>query len=187
MRCVACNLERPTRFGAFDSNIGMLVARIQRRSEGFFCERCYRDTFWKHQSVNLTLGWWGAISFFATTVLIPSNAFSYVRGKRPTLIGEDVALESEEATRASNRGQWTKSRAQSFGFGVIVGLAGLGCFVVVAALPKAKSSQEESTRWMLWLCAGVAAALTAWLMWKAFGTAGGARPQARQSGPRRHR
>jgi hypothetical protein len=78
MICQACGVEATTKYVAFYCNIGMLVMRFSKSAEGHMCKSCIHRTFWQFTLTNLTLGWWGLISFIVTPFLILNNLFRYL-------------------------------------------------------------------------------------------------------------
>jgi hypothetical protein len=78
MVCQSCGTEAPTKYIEFYSNIGVLIVRFEQFVKGNLCKSCIRENFWKHILINLLLGWWGIISFFATIFFMISNFISYV-------------------------------------------------------------------------------------------------------------
>ena len=47
-------------------------------TRGELCRGCLGDSFWHHTLRNLTLGWWGTISFFVTWYFLVNNVITYV-------------------------------------------------------------------------------------------------------------
>ncbi|QSQ19444.1 hypothetical protein JY651_29485 [Pyxidicoccus parkwayensis] len=71
-------------------------------TSGELCRRCLNAAFWHHTLRNLTLGWWGTISFFVTWYYLLSNIVTYVQARieigktrqrhapRPVATGDDA-------------------------------------------------------------------------------------------------
>lgn len=78
MMCQSCGIVAPTKAVAFHQNIGVLVIRFTSSMEGNLCKPCIHSTFWKMTAINLTLGWWGIISFIMTIFFLINNLFYYL-------------------------------------------------------------------------------------------------------------
>lgn len=78
MMCQCCGNVAPTKSVAFYQNIGVLVIRFTSTMEGELCKTCIHSTFWKMTAINLTLGWWGIISFIVNIFFILNNLFYYL-------------------------------------------------------------------------------------------------------------
>ncbi len=78
MACERCGAEAPTRRVNFYRNIGLLLFRLTEATEGKLCKPCIHSVFWKYLLINLTLGWWGAISIILTPLIILSNTVQYL-------------------------------------------------------------------------------------------------------------
>jgi len=76
--CQSCGTKSPVKYNEFYANIGMLVARRQLSIKGNLCKDCINKYFWQYTLINLFLGWWGLISFFATIVFMVNNIFRYI-------------------------------------------------------------------------------------------------------------
>ena len=76
--CQTCGVHAPVKYVEFYQNIGMLFRRQQRSIKGKLCKKCINKYFKKFTLVNLTLGWWGMISFFATAFFLVNNTFRYL-------------------------------------------------------------------------------------------------------------
>lgn len=81
MRCDLCNQHAPTVYVELQHNVGMLLMRQVHTTQGELCRDCLSRRFWHHTLRNLTLGWWGTISFFMTWYFLLSNTFTYVRAR----------------------------------------------------------------------------------------------------------
>ncbi len=73
-----CGATAPTKHNEFHANIGMLLARRQMSIKGNLCKNCTNKYFWQYTLINVFLGWWGVISFFATIIFILNNTFRYL-------------------------------------------------------------------------------------------------------------
>lgn len=78
MICQCCGVEAPTKYVEFHQNIGALLVRFHRAIKGNLCKSCINKYFWKFTLINLTLGWWGTISFFLTPFFILNNLIRYL-------------------------------------------------------------------------------------------------------------
>ena len=78
MPCERCGVEAPTRRVNLYQNIGVLVMRFTESTECRLCKSCINGVFWKYTLVNLTLGWWGAISMILNPLIILSNTIQYL-------------------------------------------------------------------------------------------------------------
>jgi hypothetical protein len=76
--CQVCGLPRPVNQVSFHYNIGMLLARRHASISGWMCKGCIHTQFWKFFLTNITLGWWGMISFFATPIFASIDLYHYV-------------------------------------------------------------------------------------------------------------
>jgi hypothetical protein len=77
--CQVCKSRPAVANGNFVANIGLVVMRFTYRMSAAVCSRCLHLQFAKYQAINLFLGWWGVISFFATPIFIVMNGVSYGR------------------------------------------------------------------------------------------------------------
>jgi hypothetical protein len=83
-------------------NIGLLVFRLHESTQGNLCRRCIGETFWRYTLLNLTLGWWGVISFIVTPIFLITNLLEYRASRSLALLpnGTDrVRLTNEERDR----------------------------------------------------------------------------------------
>ena len=76
--CQCCGLEAPTKYVEFYQNIGALVMRVHKSIKGNLCKRCIHKHFWSFTAVNMTLGWWGMISFFMNCGFMINNIARYL-------------------------------------------------------------------------------------------------------------
>lgn len=81
MRCDLCFQSGPTAYVELHHNVGMLFLRREYMTQGELCRECLGRAFWHHTLHNLTLGWWGTISFFMTWYFLVSNLFAYVQAR----------------------------------------------------------------------------------------------------------
>jgi hypothetical protein len=83
----------------------MLFLRRAYTTQGELCRRCLGRTFWHHTLRNLTLGWWGTISFFMTWYFLASNLVTYVQARielgkmAPRRAAPKAVASGEEAQR----------------------------------------------------------------------------------------
>ncbi len=105
MRCDSCLLSEPSAYVELHHNVGMLFMRREYTTAGRLCRRCLRSAFWHHTLRNLTLGWWGTISFFMTWYFLASNLIVYVRARselgkaRPSQAPRPAVATGDEAWR----------------------------------------------------------------------------------------
>lgn len=78
MICQVCGVEAPTRHITMYRNIGLLVMRLSETTDAHVCKPCLHGTFWKYAAINLTLGWWGVISFIVTPCFMINNLVYYL-------------------------------------------------------------------------------------------------------------
>ena len=78
MTCERCGTEAPTRRVNFYRNIGLLFFRMTESTECRLCKPCVHSVYWKYMLINVTLGWWGAISIILTPLIIISNTVQYL-------------------------------------------------------------------------------------------------------------
>lgn len=102
MRCDTCSRPEPSAYVELHHNVGMLLMRRSYTTAGELCRDCLNNAFWHHTLRNLTLGWWGTISFFMTWYYLLSNVVTYVQARielgrirqrhapRPVATGEDA-------------------------------------------------------------------------------------------------
>jgi len=76
--CQACRTRAPVRYNEFYANIGMFVVRRQMSVKGKMCKKCINKYFLQYTLINLFLGWWGLISFFATCFFMINNIVRYI-------------------------------------------------------------------------------------------------------------
>ncbi len=80
--CQQCGADAPTREVSLHQNIGLLIFRLSESTEGHLCRRCISETVRRYTFVNLTLGWWGLISFFVTPFFLLFNLIQYLAARR---------------------------------------------------------------------------------------------------------
>jgi hypothetical protein len=88
--CQRCGIDAPTQEVALHQNIGLLAFRLSQSTEGHLCRRCIAATVRQYTLVNLTLGWWGVISFFLTPVFLFSNLAQYLAARRLPPVPDDA-------------------------------------------------------------------------------------------------
>lgn len=109
MRCDTCSSSGPTAFAEFRHNVGMLLMRREYATAGELCRRCLARAFWHHTLRNLTLGWWGALSFVMTWVFLVSNVAAYLRAlhalgtRRAAVVSLPEVASGEAALRLLSR------------------------------------------------------------------------------------
>lgn len=105
MRCDLCYQSGPSVYVELHYNIGMLVLRRQCSTVGQMCRGCLNRTFWDHTLRNVTLGWWGTISFFMTWYFLASNTLTYLQARselgpaKPRREAAPAVASGEEARR----------------------------------------------------------------------------------------
>jgi hypothetical protein len=83
----------------------MLVMRREYATEGQLCRSCLDRAMLHHTLRNVTLGWWGLISFFMTWYFLVGNLIAYVRALselgrvRPREAPRVEVAEGDEAQR----------------------------------------------------------------------------------------
>jgi hypothetical protein len=86
-------------------NVGLLLMRREYSTEGQLCRRCLNRAFWHHTLRNVTLGWWGMISFFMTWYFLGSNLLNYWRAQselgkvRPQQAARTAVATGDEAQK----------------------------------------------------------------------------------------
>src|SRR3982751_2946576 len=80
MACQTCGDSGLTTHVELRHNVGMLFTRQVHTTAGYLCRPCLHRAFGKHTLLNLTVGWWGTISFFMTWYFLFSNTTAYMRG-----------------------------------------------------------------------------------------------------------
>lgn len=96
MRCDSCLLSEPSAYVELHHNVGLLLMRQEYSTQGQLCRSCLKRAFWHHTLRNVTLGWWGMISFFMTWYFLISNLFAYLRAQ-----GELERVRPREASRVT--------------------------------------------------------------------------------------
>lgn len=79
--CQQCGIAGPTAAVSFRHNIGLVLLRFHGGTAGRLCRNCVNSSFIKHMAINLTLGWWGVISFFVTPIFAVMNIASYTSAR----------------------------------------------------------------------------------------------------------
>jgi hypothetical protein len=143
MRCGLCRLERPVRYAAFRSNVGMLLARTEKNVEGLVCVKCFGESYRSAQTTNATLGWWGLRSLVNTPMFLASNAFARPRLAALPLVEEGADSSSAEVAAAVRRGRAVAARATNLGWGVFAAVMGF-VFAAIAAGMLIEGPDRES-------------------------------------------
>ena len=105
MRCDTCFRSEPSTYVELHHNVGMFIARRVYSTHGDLCRQCLHRSFWSHTLRNVTLGWWGTISFFMTWYYLVSNLLTYLfalhelRGQRPRQAARTQEVAGAEAQR----------------------------------------------------------------------------------------
>lgn len=79
MRCDICGTNTAAVDIEMGNNIGMLIRRRSEITRARVCRHCLNRVFGRHMLANLTLGWWGTISFFMTIHFTVKNITEYFR------------------------------------------------------------------------------------------------------------
>ena len=79
--CQACGQYAPCMQVTFFQNIGVLVMRFSRTTEGLLCKPCIDATFIRSSAISALFGWWGVISFFYTLFTLPLNVVTWGRAQ----------------------------------------------------------------------------------------------------------
>ncbi len=105
MRCDSCLRPEPSAYVELHHNVGMLLMRREYATAGQLCRSCLNHAFWHHTLRNVTLGWWGMISFFMTWYFLIGNLIAYSRARselgkeRPREAPRVEVAEGDEAQR----------------------------------------------------------------------------------------
>jgi hypothetical protein len=99
MRCDSCLLAEPSAYVELHHNVGMLFMRQEYSTAGQLCRSCLKRAFWHHTLRNVTLGWWGMISFFMTWYFLVSNLMNFMRAQSE--LGQARPREASRATVAT--------------------------------------------------------------------------------------
>ena len=106
MGCQHCYRSEPAEYVELHHNVGMLFMRQTYCTYGRLCRECLHQAYNHHMLRNLTLGWWGTISFFATIYYLIANTVTYVsalrrlgRSKAPSAAAAPAVLDGDEAQR----------------------------------------------------------------------------------------
>ncbi len=75
--CQMCRVQAPTMYVEFHHNIGALVMRFHYATRAYLCKDCIQRAFWRHMALDLTLGWWGIVSFVMTPIFAVMNVVQY--------------------------------------------------------------------------------------------------------------
>lgn len=75
--CDICGRGRAAVQVTFSRNVGMLIMRQTEVVEGYHCAACLVRNFAVFMALNLTLGWWGTISFVLTIFYSLSNIVTF--------------------------------------------------------------------------------------------------------------
>jgi hypothetical protein len=102
-RCEVCG-RYPVQQFQFKGNQGMVVFRQIFGYEGQLCRTCAETVYRNIQSRNLSWGWYGATSFFATISYAISNASNYRQGRRD--LGEPVPSPSVDDAKLRVQPIW---------------------------------------------------------------------------------
>ena len=76
--CQLCGVVRQTSRVSFTRNIGMLVARREKKITANMCKTCLKKNFWEYTAKNLLFGPWGVISLLVTPIYLVTNTVSYL-------------------------------------------------------------------------------------------------------------
>jgi hypothetical protein len=168
MLCSACKQPKETRYGVFRSNIGLVLMRVAKVSQGFYCPSCFSAECTKHQVTNATVGWWGFMSFFTTLVLLPTNAVFSVLGRRCAPVAAEASPDSDETALALAAGQTAEARAQWFGGATVAALGAALCVGVALLQPPPQFRSDDQVRPAFFLGAAALGAFAASLAWRGF-------------------
>jgi hypothetical protein len=78
MRCQSCGAQAPTYRVFFVQHIGAILFFFHKRISGNLCRSCVDKYFSEYFLTTLFLGWWGAISLFATPVVLVIDLVNYI-------------------------------------------------------------------------------------------------------------
>lgn len=79
MWCEICGTNTAAVDIEMGNNIGMFIRRRSEITQAKVCRHCLNRVFGRHMLANLTLGWWGTISFFMTIHFTIKNITEYFR------------------------------------------------------------------------------------------------------------
>jgi len=100
--CQRCYRSEPAHFVELHHNVGMLVMRQTHSTRASLCSDCLHEAYRHHLVRNMTLGWWGTISFFATLYYLFANTVTYVSALRTLRrLGAAPARAAAAATSAA--------------------------------------------------------------------------------------
>jgi hypothetical protein len=77
MACQRCRADAPTKHVRFYQNIGMLVMRTTKKTDGELCRPCIGQVFKEYTLTTFFLGWWGYISLVMTPFILINNLYFY--------------------------------------------------------------------------------------------------------------
>jgi hypothetical protein len=101
--CAACGKYSALNDVMFRYNIGMLVMRQTAKKGGPFCKGCIHGAFWSYSAINLTVGWFGYISFFVTPIYQIGNAWNYTRSLLlPSRLDDSLSFSAPSPRRISS-------------------------------------------------------------------------------------
>jgi hypothetical protein len=115
MSCDSCRGPGPTSYAELRHNVGMFFMRQVHRTAGELCRPCLKRAFWRHTASNLTLGWWGTISFFMTWYFLFANIGEYTRALRE--LGAETRA-AEPPPRVIAEGEEARERLAAFAHNV---------------------------------------------------------------------
>ena len=96
--CQRCYRSGPACFVELHHNVGMLMMRQTHSTRAALCSDCLHQAYRHHLLRNVTLGWWGTISFFATLYYLFANTVTYVSTLRTLRRLADAPAASRAAT-----------------------------------------------------------------------------------------
>lgn len=114
MYCQSCGAREPTHKVFFVQHIGVVIVFFHKRIGGSFCRRCVNKYFSEYFFTTLFLGWWGAISIFATPVVLIIDLVNYIPAVAALRPRREKSPTSKTAVRdttppASLEGRFTRA------------------------------------------------------------------------------
>jgi hypothetical protein len=114
MACQNCFQPGPAHYVELHHNVGMLVVRQTYATRARLCRACLHRAYGHHMVRNLTLGWWGTLSFFFTWFYLLSNTVTYLSALQRLRRGGDADATPAPAPPARLEGDDAMARLRPF-------------------------------------------------------------------------
>lgn len=137
--CQRCGRAPATHF-MFNRNQGFLVVRRRFTHEGYYCRSCATGAYRAVQARNLTEGWYGTISLFATAADGFGNLADLHRGRRSL----DDPMPSDPQREARLKGRPTIVQMLFRPMGILAVLALVAILAAILAPANASSSADKT-------------------------------------------